>query len=1365
MDAMKNCTGSEEFFVLDSGRRTSLTLRDYSKVVAEYKQSIANKSKPSQAFWKRFLNKASGKTSEKSAGGSMPKLRARWSELCFNRTFLRALALVMGLVVPALLPAQTTSGRMLGRVTDSSGAIIGNVKVTITNQGTSISRSVLTNDTGDYNFVEVVPGTYTVTFELTGFKKNVQKGVIVDINQVITLNSTLQIGGAQEVVDVTSEAPQVDTTSTQLGAVINDRSVNELPLNSRDTYQFLQLQPGVQAQLGNGNGSLFYGSQDTGSVSVNGGRTRANNFSVNGGDANDQFVNLPTVQPTPDSVEEFRVLTNTFDAEYGRNSGSVVNVITKSGTNRLHGDIYEYFRNTILDAKNYFDLAGRPQWNQNQYGGTLGGPIKKDRSFFFVSYEGRRIRQGITGQVVGVPATPGMRSGDFSGVGGFPNSTYDGIYDPFVAQALDGRQTTSASGTQTCDQALGISSVAGLPTQTNPATGASYIPWNEVFPTGVIPPACQDPVAASFMQQYVPTSAVTVPVSTDNEDQFTARIDHKINDKQNFNVYYYFNDLRQIQPFNQFEQAGANVPGFGNLNNNRFQQWNLTHTWTVTNSLVNEAHFTYMREGQIGFLKPQNTEAVTSTCASSSAQPFCFTGTSDSSLGATSIQGTYGTNPKYGITTGLPSNLTGVPFVNIGGGAIFGNNYEGFLPQVGNSFQWSDNLTWVKGNHTFKFGVDVRRQRFDQYYYFDVNGEFSFSNLGPNAIITGDGDNYAEFLLGLADNYVQGSGQREDVRGTSLYPFAQDSWKIKSNLTLNYGIRWELDTPPTDISGHVETFRPGQNSTVYPCGLSSISETYFGVSGSSCSAVGVQPTGLVVPGDPGVPRGMTSTYYHAFAPRIGVAWSPGNNGKTSIRAGWGIFYNPIEELVMAQFGAEPPFGGSSALYNTFFNTPFIYQAGGAAAPNPFNGILTPTPQQPVDFSLFRPILLYGEFQPHLRTQYTTQYNLTIQRQLARDMMLQVGYVGSQGHRLLASHDINPSNPQTCTDIIAISALNAANVTSYGTPYTCGPTVEDSQWSVTIPNGYSFHMPNGSILQGTGQTINLVGLRPYSSPNCNPLMPAFTLNTGCPLDGVPVFSSIFAEDTIANSAYNAFEAMLEKRFSRGLQFQASYTLSKSLDDGSTFEETLDPFNYAKSRALSLFNSKQRFVISYDWELPLRKYNGFRGKLLDDWAVSGITQFQSGFPIRLDTEDDTELIASTFFLGTEAPSLVAPFQKLDPKVVSNGLPSSGYWFNPNDFATAATNPNNASVPLLGSFNNGTQRSICCGPGLEDWDFSIHKKISIDETRYLQFRAELFNIFNHTNFYNPDGHFTDGPLEFGKITEAQDPRLVQFALKFYF
>jgi hypothetical protein len=1331
----------------------------------------------------------------------MPSLRARWTTMCLETVCLVA---AISLLIPTLLFAQGASGRILGRVADPTGAILAKVKVTLVNEATGISRDANTSDSGDYSFVDVAPATYTLQFELTGFKKNEQKGVIVDVNQVVTLNSTLQIGGSQETVEVTSEAPQVDTTSTQLGAVINDRSVNELPLNTRDTYQFLQLQPGVQSQLGS-SGSLFAGSDDPGSVSVNGGRTRANNFSVNGGDANDQFVNTPTIEPVPDAVEEFRVITNTFDAEYGRNSGSVVNVITKSGGNTFHGNLYEYFRNTVLDSRGYPDTT-KPQLNQNQFGGTFGGPIKKDRTFFFFSYEARRVRNGQPGQLLNVPTgTPGSTptgefAGDFTAAGGFdpPNAAQmsagaGGIDDsqgtPFVAQALDGRSITTPSGTTTCDSALGIPSVAGLPVITNPVTGTPFIPWSEVFPSGVIPAACQDPVAANLLQKFVPAANIgsnqnqVVPVGTNNADQFTVRIDHRINDRQNFTAYYYFNDSRELDPYDTFEAAGANVPGFGNYNDLRNQQWNFTHTWSISNALVNEAHFTYMREGQLGYIKPQTTGPLTSTCTGEAAT-YCFTGMSDSNIGPNSIAGTFGTSPSYGITPGLPSNLTGVPYVNISGGASFGNNYEGFLPQVGNSFQWSDGLTWVKGNHTYKFGVDVRRARFDQYYYFDVNGEFTFDSSGPSGIIPDDGDEYAEFLLGLADTYTQGSGQREDVRSFAVYPFAQDSWKIKPNLTLNYGLRWEYSPPLTDISGHVETYRPGQNSTVYPCGINpsgpGASLTYWqgvfasqGLSGPiNCTTTGAEPTGLVVPGDPGVPAGLTSTYFKSFAPRVGIAYSPnfsggalgklfGGNGKTSIRAGWGLFYNPIEELVLAQFGAEPPFGGSSSFSDVFFNTPFVNQ-GYFTDPNPFNGIITPVKGQPTDLSLFRPILLYGEFGPHLRTQYTSQYNLTIQRELSSSLMFQIGYVGSQGHRLLATHDINPSNPQTCLDINSV--LGAG---------TCAPTSEDEQFYFTPGSGYvapagGFHLPYGPngpqvIPAGTPlDGLNLVGLRPYSSPNCNPFTSA-----GCPVDGVPVFTDIFAEDTIANSNYNALEMMLQKRFSRGLQFQAAYTFSKSIDDGSTFEETLDPFNFRASRGLSIFNSKQRFVVSYDWELPSTKYRGFTGKMVNDWEISGITQFQSGFPIRLNTEDDTELINSLFFLGTEAPSLVAPFTKLDPrKTYTNlGLTTPGYWFNPNDFATAATNPNNANVPPLGSFNNGTQRTICCGPGLIDWDFSVHKKIPLSETKYMQFRAEIFNVFNHTNYSNPDGGFSDGVTSFGKIATAGDPRLLQFALKFFF
>src|SRR6267154_245406 len=362
----------------------SLTLRDYSKVVAAHKPSFLKNKKSLPGC----------------PGGFMPSVRARCTAVC--------LVAVLSLLLPALLPAQGTSGRIIGRVADASGAVLANVKVTLVNEGTNVSRDGTTNSSGDYDFIEVPVGTYRLEFDLTGFKKNLRRGVALDINQVITLNMTMQVGATQEVVDVTSEAPLVETTSTQLGAVVGDRAVSELPLNSRDAYQFLQLQPGVMSTVGSSN-TIVYGRDNAGAVSVNGGRGRSNNFTVNGGDANDQFVNLPTVQPSPDSIQEFRVLTNTFDAEYGRNSGSVVNVVTKSGTNSIHGNLYEFFRNTKLNANPYCLAAidnvncDKPQFNQNQFGGTFGGPIKKDRTFFFTSYEGRPVRQGIESPLVFVP--------------------------------------------------------------------------------------------------------------------------------------------------------------------------------------------------------------------------------------------------------------------------------------------------------------------------------------------------------------------------------------------------------------------------------------------------------------------------------------------------------------------------------------------------------------------------------------------------------------------------------------------------------------------------------------------------------------------------------------------------------------------------------------------------------------------------------------------------------------------------------------------------------------------------------------------------------------------------------------------------
>jgi hypothetical protein len=1256
-----------------------------------------------------------------------------------NRAWFCLVPMLLGCLLTAA--GQSTGGRVIGKVSDSTGAVVGGVNVKLINTATGVAREATSNDNGDFTFVEVVPGNYRVEYTQQGFKKNVRDNVTLEVNQVLTLNATLQPGGTQEVVEVTSEAPLVDTTSTQLGAVVNDRAINQLPLNERDTYQFLQLQPGVQSQLG-GNSDLFYGSDKAGTVSVNGGRGRANNFSVNGGDANDIFVNLPTVQPSPDSVEEFRVLTNTFDAEYGRNSGAVVNVVTKSGTNRIHGDVYDYLRNRVLNAKGYFDTV-KPAFIQNQFGGTLGGPIKKDRTFFFTSYEGRRVRQGKSGDTVAVP-TDAERTGDFSGGPGFSG----GIVDNFVAQVLDGRAG--------CDSALGIASVASLPTD---ASGA--IPWASVFPNSIIPSACQDPVAADLLRlvPHLPAGASfyqAVPVGKDRQDQLTLRFDHHINSKQVFTGYYYLTDESLFQPFAFFQQAGANVPGFGSSVGQRFQQYNLTHTWTVTNTVVNEARFTYMREAQRTFQHPQHTDLVTNSCSTPGAQAVCFNGHSDSSaIESQALQ-------RLGIQPGLGPTHEGVPDVQVNGGVTYGNNFEGELPQVGNSFQWSDSLTKVAGNHTFKFGADVRRQRFDQTLYFEVNGYYIYNGVGQNDVVSSD--LYPDYLLGLPDQYQQGAAQHENVRSTGTYLFAQDSWKIRPSLTLNYGLRWEFDSPITDIGHRVQTFRPGQTTQIYPCQISPYGASLIGT--SDCTSV--FPTGLVVPGDKGVPPGLTQSYHKAFAPRIGLAWSP-DHGKTSIRAGWGMFYNPIEQLVLEQFSAEPPFGGSIFLFNPFFNTPF-YAQGQFQYPNPFNpaggtttGILDPQRNQPVDWSVFRPLLLFGEFQPHMRTQYSDQYNLTIQRELSRNLVLQLGYVGSQGHRLLITHELNPTIPRTCLDIMDLAAANPNNVFSFGSPANCGPGLEDDQFTLTIPQGFTFpnsgtqifHMPNGKNLNtGTfssgGQSLQFVGLGPYSSPQCNAFSPApfGDPSSGCPPDGVPVFENIFAQDTIANSNYNSLQASLEKRFSHGLQAQVAYTFSKSIDQGSSFEDILNPFNPRYTRGLSLFDARHRFVASYYWELPVPKYSGVAGKVADGWAVSGITQFQSGFPIRLQNQDDTELTASFDFSAPATPDQIAPFKKLNPRKTPNNL-----GFDPTSFQDSA----------LGVFGNAPH-TICCGFGLNNWDLSFQKNTPINESIRTEFRLDIFNVANHTGFFNPDGNFSDGS-DFGRVKRARDPRLMQVALKLYF
>jgi len=1316
-----------------------------------------------------------------------------------------ALALLLGVLSAG---AQSTGGRIRGTVTDSSGAAIAGAKVTLINEATHATREVEAGASGEYIFIEIPVGSYEINSLSTGFKKYVRKGIALNLNEVVSVDITLQIGAAVDTVEVTGAPPVVDTSSSQLGAVVNERSSTQLPLNQRDVYQLLQLQPGVQSQLGN---DTFYGSDKAGVVTVNGGRGRANNYTVNGGDGNDLFANLPAIEPSPDSIEEFKVISNSFDAEYGRNSGAVVNVVTKSGTNNLHGSVYEFFRNDVLNTHPFTFIASpKPAFKQNQFGGTFGGPIKKDKTFFFASYEGRRVVQGVVSQQVTVPTATDL-AGDFSnGVPGGATPFAGSLVDPTVANVLQSRcGSGSANPALNANQQALLNDVINgtIPTALNsPTQNAAGIPYNSpqfpqfsLFPTNMIPSQCFDPVALSLLQ-YVPgaggnSSQVTqVPNKRDRGDQFQIKIDHSFSNNQKTAIYYYFDDDNTLDPFAKFQAEGAPLGNFPGDYATRTQQINVTHTSTIGATAVNELRFSYFREGQLRFDSPTRTNAIQDSCGNGAAKNFCFNGNSDTPLVDSSgnclstgqppvgSPPTCQANPDFGIHTGLGASKEGVPYIQLNGGFAIGNNFGGQLPQIGNTFQVSDNYSKIIGNHNFKFGGDARYQKFDQLLYFDVNGQIVFnsdSNICPPPAVTqpatcspisaddlGFGSPYPDYLLGLASDMAQGSAQHELVRSKAVYLFAQDSWKIKPNLTLNYGVRWELNTPMSDIGHKVQTFRPGERSTIYPCSLDPNNPLFatFGGGEAGCDAAGVTPIGLVFPGDKTVPNGLTNTYYKSFAPRLGLNWSPGwrdgwlakltgGPSRTSISMGYGMFYNPIEQLVLEQFSAEPPFGGSNFIPTPFLQTPYVGQ-NGTIAPNPFTGILNPPRNQAIDWSRFLGSIYFGQFPANMRPQYSDQYNFTIKRELPANILLQVAYVGSQGHRLLATYELNPGNPTTCNDLAAIGQ-------------GCGPFGEDSAYSFTLPPGAVLHLPyvgggpNGQNIPcalvnpasaciitgklGTGTPITLVGIRPYSSPLCDPLT-----GLGCPTQGTPVFSGIFSEDTIAHSNYNSLQVLFEKRFSHGLQFQASYTFSKSLDNASSFESALNPLNFNSTYGLSNYDARHRFVFNYVWDLPVPKYAGFKGQVLNGWEVSGILSFQSGFPIRITSQADIEQLDTTFdFEAPGQPNLTGPFKTHDPR-------KDGFVFDPGLFTNDTVAP--------GTIGNAP-RTICCGPGINNTDMSISKQTKIGERVQMEFRADIFNVWNHAQFYSVDGNISNLGGTFGQPLHIRDPRLLQFALKFHF
>ena len=775
------------------------------------------------------------------------------------------------------------TGTVLGTVSDPSGAAIPGAAVTLQNPNSGFLRSVKADATGSFEFLSVPVGDgYVVEVAATGFEKGVQKGIKLLVNQSYRLDVHLHVGAMTQEVTVSAAAVQVESTSTQLGDVIEDSKMTSLPLNGRSYIDLLGLQTGVVPIASGASGTSHAASGDlsNGVLSVNGNRESANAYLVNGGDVEESTDNGASVVPSLDSIQEFRLLTGAFDAEYGRFSGAMVNVVTKSGTNAFHGDAYEFLRNNALDARNFFEnnlanpvtgqeLPGTAigEFRQNQFGGTFGGPIVKGRLFFFTDYQGTRQVLGSPTGEIHVPSAS-ERAGDFSDVGTTGYAPLTGLVagcDAAGGHCMNDVLTQRLGYTVTNGEPYWVTGCSSL---ANAQAGMC------VFPGKVIPKSAMSPAALGTLQ-FIPTATGTTAAGTPfystsadksavRDDKFAERIDFYNQKTGNWSAYYHFDDATNVNPY-----ASGNLPAMGldkTSSPTRAQQINLGNTRNFGSNVVNEWRLNFTRFAMRLGEPVSSSESVTN---------YGF------------VEGGLGLVPT------APA-LQGSPIINLQSlGDSFG--YPGTNFQFNNTYQAEENLAKIVGKHTLKFGVDGRYFQINMRWRYNQNGNFTFAGSET-------GNDFADYLLGTPSSFVMASPGDLDARSKYFGMYAQDSYKLRSNFTINYGLRWEFSQPWSDTRNRLQTWVPGVESTRFPN----------------------SPAGWVFDGDPGVAHSLSPTRYHNFAPRIGIAYSPGFSdgvagklfggpGKTSVRASYGIFYTAFEQLINNYELGNAPFSRCTAI--------------------------------------------------------------------------------------------------------------------------------------------------------------------------------------------------------------------------------------------------------------------------------------------------------------------------------------------------------------------------------------------------------------------------------------------------------------------
>jgi len=1177
------------------------------------------------------------------------------------QTLKISLILSLGLFAGNVLLRAATTGSISGTIIDPSGAVVPGVNLTATNPATGIQNTTKTDVKGFYSFPSLAVGRYDLKIEAPGFHEQERKGLTIDADSELRDDVTMTMAEKQQELTVSDSAGEVqlETVSTQMGDVVNSGKMTAVALNGRSYTDLLALQPGIVPMSTQTPDSVVMagasvaiapsGGLNPGNQSISGQREDANGFVVNGGDVKELMNGGSSIIPNLDSIAEFRVLTNNFDAEYGNYSGGIVNVITKSGDNMLHGTAFEFLRNTALDARNFFS-PDRSFYRQNQFGGTAGGPIRKNKLFFFGDYQGTRSDQGLDTGLIAVP-TLAERTGNLSGVAG---SLTGAVSGPYLANLLT--------------QKLGYGVSANEPYYMSGCVSSAQC----VFPNAIIPQRAWSAPAGNLLQ-YIPlpnTGAGSFSSASEGEttrdDKGSFRVDGNSTRWGMLSAYYFFDDYTVNNPY-PTGQGGASVPGFNALNLGRSQLINLGDTRTFGATAVNELRLSYMRD------------------SNNVGQPAGGVGPSLASQGFETGVGTPGIVPLAPSIEGIEnvifnSFVMGTPITN--------------LKQANNTFSASDNYSRILGGHSLKAGLELSYEQVNVNPNPTFNGSFLFSG-------TQTGSDFADFLIGVASNYNQADSQAYYIRHRYAGGFAQDSWRVRSNLNLNYGVRWDRMEYWSEKYNQIPTFLPGEQSTVYPNAL----------------------PGLVYPTDPGVPTTLVPSS-NRFSPRLGLAWSPGASkgllgkivggpGKTSIRAGYGIFYSVIEGNTMAIDEPQPPYGLSyTSPGPPLFATPFRTASNGQFLGNPFPLTFPPLnatashPNSSVDFSGYIPQAGMTAPVPWNTYPYNENYFFSIERQITDTTLFSVSYVGSQAHHLLSVYSANPGNPALCL------ALSNPSAVAPGSP-TCGPFGEDTVYTTAA----------GQTIQGTRSGLG------------------------------PDFSNDDYDASIGNSNYNSFQTSVRHSGKR-LSLTVGYTFSKSIDQSSSISDPLNPFDFSATRALSAFDLKHNFVASYLYQLPGGNFSGKLKFVTQGWSVSGITRATSGFPVTMSTSGDNSLMGS-IPNGVNNRTLDLPDYNGAP-ISLNGNPRNALpYFNVTAFTDNA----------LGTPGNASRRSFY-GPGALNFDLALLRNFKFTETKALQFRLESFNTFNHAQFFGPasvEGN-VDNAL-FGQVIKAQPPRLLQVALKLMF